>query len=129
MGTKHKGFTLVELVIVIAIIGILSAIVVPAYQGYVRRAACEDAKGNVTGVANLLERFRAQNNTYVGFAIPASINQQSAALGIASTASTYTVTATGAGSISGLGTLTLSSAGVRGGGAPLGNMWASCNGI
>ncbi|WP_157718766.1 type IV pilin protein [Pseudomonas pohangensis] len=130
METNNKGFTMVELVIVLAILGILSAIVIPSYQGYVRRSACEDAKGAVTGVANLLERYRAQNNTYVGFAIPASINQQSATLGVNPlTASTFTVTATGTGTLNGMGTLTISSTGVRGGTAPLGNMWASCSGI
>lgn len=129
MDANHKGFTLVELVIVLAIIGILSAIVIPGYQGYVRRAACEDAKANVTGVANLLERYRAQNNSYDGFAIPTSINQGSATLGIDSDASTYTVTATGAGALNGSGTLTLNSAGVRGGTGALENMWPSCSGI
>jgi type IV pilus assembly protein PilE len=127
MRPQNTGFTLVELVVAIAIIGILAAIAIPSYQGYTRRAACEDAKANVTGVANLLERYRAQNNTYVGFAIPASISQGSATLGIASDASTYTVTASGVGVLN--GTLTLNSAGVRGGAAPLGNMWASCSGI
>lgn len=68
--TKHKGssagFTLVELVIVVAIIALLVAIAVPAYNDQVRRSRRAAAQGILTEVAQCMERFNTANGTYVG---------------------------------------------------------------
>lgn len=69
-----RGFTLIELMIAIAIVGILVAVAVPAYQDSVRKARRGQAKADLVEIAQLAERFRTVNNTYVGFALPTGMN-------------------------------------------------------
>ncbi len=64
--SSQKGFTLIELMIVVAIIGIIAAIAYPSYVEYTDRTRRTDAQGALTGLAGAMERYYASNNTYAG---------------------------------------------------------------
>jgi type IV pilus assembly protein PilA len=64
-GTEH-GFTLIEFLVVIIIIGILLAIAVPSYLGFRDRAANNAAKTNLRDALPAAETFHADHGTYSG---------------------------------------------------------------
>ena len=63
---KNKGFTLIELMIVVAVIGIIAAIAYPSYRDSVKKTQRSDAKSALTRAAAMQERFYTLNNTYTG---------------------------------------------------------------
>jgi len=61
---NKKGFTLVELIIVLAIISVLAAIAIPAYIGQQRNATRSEAYANLNSLRLLEEQFFAENSQY-----------------------------------------------------------------
>jgi type IV pilus assembly protein PilA len=64
MKTMQQGFTLIELMIVVAIIGILAAIAIPAYQNYTIRAQVTEGLSLADGWKTSIAEFYAQNGTF-----------------------------------------------------------------
>lgn len=62
--SRAKGFTLIELMIVLVVIGILAAIAYPSYQNYVQRAQRVEAQAAMMDAAQAMERCFTLSNTY-----------------------------------------------------------------
>jgi len=66
---KHRGFTLIEMMIVVAVIAILASFAIPAYNEQVRKGRRADAMAAMNETAQALERFYTLNNTYSGYSM------------------------------------------------------------
>ena len=66
MRRSNRGFTLIEIMIVIAIIGIVITIGYPSLTEYVKKCRRADVVSNLSEQAQILERFYSKNNVYTG---------------------------------------------------------------
>jgi len=137
----QRGFTLIEVMIVVVIIGILAAIAVPSYTDYITRGRIPDATSTLATKRVKMEQFFQDNRTYVGAPECAADTTTSTYFNFScsvQTATTYTLQAVGKSSMNGF-TFTLDQANGKattiGTGAPSGwtaatpnNCWVSKKG-
>jgi type IV pilus assembly protein PilE len=94
-----RGFTLIELMIVVAIVAILSAIALPAYNQYVTRSKLTDAFSGLSSMSVALQQYYQDNRTYVGAPIcttpPTAKDYQFSCQTLTATAFTLAATPTG----------------------------------
>jgi len=125
---RHSGFTLIEVMIVVAIVGILTAIAMPSYNEYIRRGHRADARAGLLQAQQWLERVATAQGTYPA-ALPNALQWRLPdgtadpgkryTIGYAPSGTPvmrYTLTATPRGAQSGdkCGNYTLTNAGLRG---------------
>lgn len=65
--SSEKGFTLIELMLVVVIVAIFTAIAIPSYQHYVARAYQSEAQSEIQKLSERLESYRGKQLTYAGF--------------------------------------------------------------
>lgn len=140
-----RGFSLVELMVVVAIVAVIAAFAYPAYLDQIRKTRRSDCSGALTSLGSAMERHFTVNSTYLGaaaggantgapaiFATSCPVDGGDATYNLtiqAATASTYSLQAAPTGPQSGdkCGNFTLTNTGLKGvAGAKPGVTWEQC---
>ena len=120
---KQHGFTLIELMITVAIIGILAAVAYPSYTSYIIKGNRAAAKAQMLNIANRQQQFMLANRAYAtkamlttsGYALPTEVSTKysySITLGTGAVPG-YLITFTAIGNQASDGDLTINSEGVK----------------
>lgn len=115
----QKGFTLIELMIVVVIIAILASVGIPAYSDYSTRGKLVEGTSALADGRIKMEQFFQDNRTYVGGTCPTATENFTYACSNLST-TTYTITATGIGGLSAF-SYTINQANTKTSATPWGN--------
>ncbi len=121
---NNKGMTLIELMIVVAILGIISAIAIPAYTGYIQSARVQECQQEVASLALAQEEYFLENRSYFQGANVGALKTNSQSLwspaesdinirncsydivaGATGITTSYVITATGINDLAGKGTM------------------------
>jgi type IV pilus assembly protein PilE len=105
---RVRGFTLIELMITIAVVAILASIALPSYTDYMRRSKISEATAALLGMRTRLEQFYQDQRTFAGACVAGTVAPLPAGLKYFTVACTtltptqYTVTATGINDMAGI---------------------------
>ncbi len=92
-GDKRSGFSLIEILITIAIVAILVALALPNYQDSVRKSRRADAQVDLMEFANTAERVFTQTNSYATVTLPANTDFYTYTFTVVPTATAWTIQA------------------------------------
>lgn len=121
LSAYRRGFTMIEVLVVVAIVGILSAIAIPSYTSYLKRSTRSAAQLHLLDIAHSQQQYLADNRAYaatvaaLGLTTPAKVSDNYIiSLSVdAGPPATFTATATAKGNQLSDGNLSINSAGAK----------------